>query len=95
MRFVFGDDKKLLALIIEAPPEFLLLVLEDPAEPVLMRRMLSGSVYWLRGGGPVLAHTQRLTGYRLNPELPDAFTFGSGAGAAKTSPERTAPARTP
>ncbi len=95
MRFVFGDDQKLIALVIDVFSEQLMLVLADPDEPVLMRRMLSGSVYWLGRGRPVLAHTQRLTDYRLNPKLPDAFTFGSGAGAAATSPRRTAPAETP
>ncbi len=96
MRFVFRDDQKLLALVIDVSPEQLMLVLADPAEPVLMRRMLSGSVYWLRGGKPVLAHTQRLTRYRLNPKLEDAlFTFGNGAGAAATSPGKRVPAKTP
>lgn len=96
MRFVFGDDQKLLAFVTAVFSEQLMLVLTDPAEPVLMRRTLSGSVYRLRGGKPVLAHTQRLTRYRLNPELADdLFTFGSGAGAETTSPRKTAPARTP
>lgn len=96
MRFVFSDEQKLLALVMDVFSEQLMLVLADPAEPVLMRRMLSGSVYWLRGGKPVLAHTQRLTRYRLNPKLGDAlFTFGSGVEAEATSLKRTAPARTP
>lgn len=96
MRFVFRDDQKLLALVIDAFSEQLMPVLANPDEPVPMRRMLSGSVYWLRGGGPVLAHTQRLTRYRLNPELADGlFTFGNGAAAEATSPEKRAPARTP
>lgn len=96
LRLVFRSDKKLLALVSDVPPEHLMLVLADPAEPVLMRRMLSGSVYWLRGGKPVLAHTQRLTRYRLNPKLADAlFTFGNGAAAAATSSGKAAPAKTP
>ena len=96
MRFVFGGDKELLAYVVEVPPERLLHLLADPDEPVLMRRMLSGSVYWLGRGKPVLAHTQRLSHYRLNPELSEAlFTFGNGAAAAATSPRRTAPAKTP
>ncbi len=96
MRFVFRDDQKLLALVIDVFPEQLMLVLADPVEPVLMRRMLSGSVYWLRGGKPVLAHTQRLTRYRLNPKLEDAlFTFGNGEAAAATSSGKRVPAKTP
>lgn len=96
MRFVFGGDKRLLAYIVETPPEHLLHVLANPDEPVLIRRLLSGSVYWLGRGEPVLSHTQRLTRYRLNPKLNDAlFTFGSGGGAEATSPGKRAPAKTP
>ena len=96
MRFVFGGNKELLAYVAEVPPERLLHVLADPDEPVLMRRMLSGSAYWLGRGEPVLIHTQRLTRYRLNPNLSDRlFTFGNAAAAEATLPGKRAPARTP
>ncbi len=76
MRFIFSEDKELLAFISEVPPRDLLHVLENPTDPVPMRRFISGKSYWLENGKPKLFSSQRLTHYRLNPTLSDAFTFG-------------------
>lgn len=77
MRFIFSKDKRLLAFVSEVPPRNLLHVLENPADPVPMRRFISGKVYRLEKGEPKLSSSQRLTRYRLNPTLNDAlFTFG-------------------
>lgn len=68
MRFIFGEDKKLLAFVSEAPPRKLLHVLENPNDTMPTRRFfISGKSYWLENGRPELFSSQRLVRYRINP----------------------------
>ncbi len=91
-----GFLKALLAVLSTVTPERTLQVFENPADPIPLRRMINSKTYLFQEGAPVLLSSQRLTRYRLNPNLDDAlFTFGNGEAAEATSSGKRAPAKTP
>ena len=69
MSFIFSKEKQILGFVTEIPPRNLLYVLDNPADPIPMRRFISGEMYWLENGKPKLSSSQQITRYRLNPKL--------------------------
>jgi len=84
MRFVFSKDKKLLAFVSEVPQRTLLHVLENPDDPVPMRRFISEKLTGSRtadpsssalSASPATASTRLLTTRSLNSAKPPSETL--------------------